>query len=213
MIRVLIAALLLIGAAPAPPKPAAQTGSSAQVGAWNMATNELKVNLASGAFTAPGHVSMTRADGSTVDADRATGNYKKKQATLVGHVQVHDASGTFGLQSARNDRRGPATLTGDRLDIDDTTHLYDAQGHVHYTQGDTVADAERAHLDDSTHELQLSGHVHAVQGDRTLDAQTATYNTVTGHGEAEGNVSMTFPGAPISIATPKPIVIKKPKIP
>ena len=43
--------------------------------------------------------------------------------------------------------------TGDRLDIDDTTHLYDAQGHVHYTQGDTVADAERAHLDDSTHEL------------------------------------------------------------
>lgn len=193
---------------------AAAANTQAKVGQWNMKTAQLNANLLTGAFSAPGHVTMTRQDGSVVQADRATGNYKQKQAALYGHVSVHDASGTFGLKSAQqSSSRGPATLTADQLQLNDTTHIYDATGSVHYEQGDTTADAQTAHLNDTTHELQLTGKVHVVQGDRTLDAQTVTYNTRSGAGTAENSVTMTFPGITPSIATPKPITIKGPAIP
>jgi lipopolysaccharide assembly outer membrane protein LptD (OstA) len=202
--------ILLIAAAP---KAAPPAKSSATVGAWTLTTDEVEANVKTGAFKAPKHVTMTRADGSIVEADKATGNYKKKQAVLTGNVSVHDASGTFGLKSAGAVRRDPATLTADTVTINDVTHLYDADGSVHYAQGQTAVDAQKAHLNDLTHRLDLSGKVHVVQGERTLDADTATYNTMTGDGEADGNAMMTFPGAPISVATPKPITLHGPKIP
>lgn len=219
-----IAALTLIVAllAAAPPKPspkpspASAPGASAKIGQWNLVTDQLHANLATGAFSAPDHVTMTRADGSVIQADRASGNYKQHQAKLIGNVSVHDASGTFGLKSAQGTQagsRGPATLTADELQLDDTTQLYDATGSVHYVQGDTTADAQTAHLNDATHVLDLAGRVHVVQGDRTLDADHATYNTQSGQGEAENNVTVTFPGITPSIATPKPIKIGPPKIP
>lgn len=221
MTRVLFAALALIAAVPKPhaaPKAAsAQPTATAPFGEWNLKTDKLTANLATGAFTAPDHVTMTRADGSIVQADRATGNYKKRQAVLTGNVSVNDTSGTFGLKSAQgansNQPRGPATLTSDTLRLDDAAHLYDANGNVHYEQGETKVDAQTAHLNDVTHELDLSGKVHVLRSDQTLDADRATYNTQSGDGAAESNVMVTFPGAPISIATPKPITIKKPKIP
>jgi len=202
--------ILLIAAAP---KATPSAKSSATVGAWTLVTTEVEANLKTGAFKAPQHVTMTRADGSIVEADKATGNYKKKQAVLTGNVSVHDASGTFGLKSAQAVKRDPATLTADTVTINDVTHLYDADGSVHYAQGQTAVDAQKAHLNDLTHRLDLSGKVHVVQGERTLDADTATYNTATGDGEADGNAMMTFPGAPISVATPKPITLHGPKIP
>jgi lipopolysaccharide assembly outer membrane protein LptD (OstA) len=211
MKRALIAlgALVAIAAAPAPP-PA----TSAKVGEWNLKTDQLNANLGNGAFTAPHHVPLTRADGSIVVADSATGNYKQREATLSGHVSVHDASGTFGLQSAQGAQaRGPATLTADELRLDDNSHLYDAKGNVHYEQGGTTADAQAAHLNDATHQLDLIGKVHTVQADRTMDADRVTYNTQSGVGEASTNVLMTFPGFTPTFATPKPIKIKAPKIP
>lgn len=198
----LIAIAALVAAAPAP-KPSA----SAKIGEWNLKTDQLSANLASGGFDAPHHVTLTRSDGSVIVADRATGNYKQRQANLFGHVSVHDASGTFGLKSAGEQPRGPATLTSDELHVDDSAHLYDASGSVHYEQGDTTADAQKAHLNDVTHQLDLSGKVHTVQADRTLDADTVTYNTLTGAGEANANVLMTFPGITPSFATPKPLKI------
>ena len=212
---VLAAAFALIAAAATPAKnvPPPPKGTSASIGQWHMKTDQLSANLRSGQFSAPDHVTLTRADGSTVEADRATGNYRHKQATLYGHVSVHDASGTFGLSSAAQSQRGPATLTADQLQLDDTAHLYDATGNVHYEQGDTTADAQSAHLNDATHQLALSGKVHVVQGERTLDAETATYNTVSGMGDADRNVTITFPGVTPSIATPKPIIIKGPAVP
>jgi lipopolysaccharide assembly outer membrane protein LptD (OstA) len=192
---------------------AAPKSAAAPVGAWNLVTQQLNANVQSGAFSAPGPVTMTRADGSKVVADRATGNYKTKQAQLFGHVRVDDRSGTFGLKSASGDHRGPALLTADELRIDDRSHVYDALGNVHYDQGTTTADADAAHLNDVTHRLVLTGKVHVVEGDRLLDAQTAVYNTATGAGEANGDVTMIFPGGFITLATPKPIVIKRPKIP
>jgi lipopolysaccharide assembly outer membrane protein LptD (OstA) len=205
------AALVLAAVAPPPPPP------PAKVGEWNLQTDKLDANLASGAFNAPDHVTLTRADGSVIQADHAKGNYKLRQAALSGHVSVHDTSGTFGLKSAQsanpNQPRGPATLTSDELRLDDAARLYDATGNVHYEQGETKVGAQTAHLNDATHQLDLSGKVHVVRADQTLDADRATYNTQSGDGVAESNVMVTFPGAPISIATPKPITIKKPKIP
>lgn len=191
---------------------APQRGPNAVAG-WTLVTDELDANMKTGNFRTPKHLTLTRADGSVVQADKATGNYKKKQAVLTGNVSVHDASGTFGLKSAQAAKRDPATLTADTVKVDDATHLYDADGSVHYVQGQTTVDAERAHLNDVTHRLDLSGKVHVVQGERTLDADKATYNTMTGDGEADGNAMMIVPGITPSIATPKPITIHGPKIP
>ncbi len=218
-VRKAAASLMLLAASSgalgsaAPKKLSPPTKSSATVGAWTLTTTEVEANLRTGAFKAPKHVTMTRADGSVVQADRATGNYRKKQAVLSGNVSVHDASGTFGLKSASAVRRDPATLTADTVVVNDITHLYDANGSVHYVQGQTTVDAQKAHLNDITHRLDLSGKVHVVQGERTLDADTATYNTMTGDGEADGNATMIFPGITPSIATPKPIILHGPKIP
>jgi lipopolysaccharide assembly outer membrane protein LptD (OstA) len=204
-----LAVLLLIAAAPAP-----HAGTSAKVGEWNLKTDELNANLAGGGFTAPHHVTLTRADRSGVMADRATGNYKQRQANLFGHVSVHDASGTFGLKSAQGAQsRGPATLTADEVHLDDSAHVFDAKGSVHYEQSDTSVDAQTAHLNDATHQIDLDGKVHVVQADRTLDAAHATYNTQSGLGEASTNVVLTFPGITPTFATPKPIKIKAPSIP
>lgn len=205
MIRPLLAMALLAAAAPKAQPPAL---------VWNLKTTQMNANMATGVFSAPNHVLLTRADGSTVDADRANGNYKQHQASLFGHVSVHDAGGTFGLRSASSAQgRGPATLVCDELDLDDAAHAYDAKGHVHYEQGDTKVDAQSAHLNDLTHQLDLAGNVHVVQGDRTLDAQKATYNTQSGLGEANNDVTIVMPAPSPSIATPKPITIKNPKIP
>lgn len=208
------ASLLIAAAAPVRKNAAPAQGTAASVGQWHMKTDQLSANMQSGQFSAPDHVLLTRADGSTVEADRAIGNYRHKQATLYGHVTIHDVSGTFGLNSAQQSQaRAPATLTADQLKLDDSAHLYDATGNVHYEQGETTADAQSAHLNDVTHELALSGKVHVVQADRTLDAESATYNTVSGLGAANTNVTITFPGVTPSIATPKPIIIKGPAVP
>lgn len=196
-----LAILALIAAAPAP-----KTRTAAKIGEWNLQTDEVNANLLSGAFSAPHKVTLTRADGSVVVADRANGNYKQREANLFGHVSMHDASGTFGLRSASGGAsHGPATLTADTLRLNDAARLYDARGNVHYEQGTTTADAQRAHLNDATHDLQLAGKVHVVQGDRILDCETATYNTQSGAGEADTNVLMTFPGITPTFATPKPL--------
>jgi lipopolysaccharide assembly outer membrane protein LptD (OstA) len=205
-----VAAVVAIAAlvAAAPPS---KTGPNAKIGEWNLKTDQMNANLLNGAFDAPHHVTLTRADGSVIVADRASGNYKKRQANLFGHVSVHDASGTFGLKSAESEQsHQPATLTSDELHLDDGAHLYDAKGNVHYEQGTTNVDAQTAHLNDATHELDLNGKVHVVQADRTLDADSATYNTVSGAGEARSNVLITFPGVTPTFATPKPLKVPIP---
>lgn len=213
---VLLAATVAAAAKTAPktaPKRAT-VPAAAHVGLWDVKTDKMAANMQTGQFSAPDHVTMTRVDGSVVQADRAVGNYKEKRVSLYGNVSINDVSGSFGLQSgAAAQGKGPATLTSDELFVNDKTRLYDATGHVHYVQGDTTADADTAHLNDKTHELRLEGSVHVVQGDRTLDSETAVYNTKSGSGTADNNVRITFPGITPEIATPKPIVVKGPKIP
>lgn len=217
MIRSTIAVLLFSAAAilpKAPPHASPAPQPSPGGPQWNLKTVQMNANMRTGLFSAPEHVLLIRADGSTVNADRALGNYKLHQAQLYGHVNVQDAGGTLGLRStAAVQGKGPATLTCDELHLDDGAHTYDAMGHVHYVQSDTTIDAEKAHLNDITHQLDLSGNVHVVQGDRTLDAAQATYNTVNGLGDSNGDVTIVMPAPSPSIATPKPINVKAPKIP
>ena len=75
MIRVLLVfALALLAVAPkgkplGTPSPASSPGAKQ----WNMKTDQLNANMATGRFSAPHHVLLVRSDGSTVDADRADG--------------------------------------------------------------------------------------------------------------------------------------------
>lgn len=214
-------AALMLCAAPAAnaarsaPKHPASAAPAASVGPWNVLADDIRANLQNGDFSVPGHLQLTRADGSTVDADRAVGNYKRKRAHLYGHVVMHDAAGTLGgLSSAAKSSHEAATLRSDELTIDGIAKIYTATGSVHYAQGPSTADADIAKLNDKTHRLNLTGNVHIVRADRTLDSQSAVYNTVSGDGEANGKVRMVFPSnIHPSLATPKPIVIKNPKIP
>jgi len=192
------------GKTPAKPK------ATVEVAGWTLETEQLDADSQNGDFSAPVKVHLTRADGSTIDADRADGNYKRRQANLFGHVQIHDVTGTFGMKSGANALHQPASLASDELRVNGVQRVYEAEGNVHYEQGQSTADAEHARLNDVTHRLDMDGKVHVVEGDRTLYAERATYDTVTGHGSADGNVRMEFPGVTPSIATPKPITIKHP---
>jgi lipopolysaccharide assembly outer membrane protein LptD (OstA) len=179
------------------------------LGVWTLKTDPLDFNYQSGDFSAPNKVFLTR-NGGDVTADRANGNFKKQIATMYGHVVMHDENGSFagvaGVSSAKT--RGPSTLTADQLQLDGIARVYTAIGHVHYVQETTTVDADRAMLNDASHMLYLSGNARIVQGLRSLVAAHIAYNTVTGSGQAEGNVIMQFPSAvQPHIATPKPIKI------
>jgi lipopolysaccharide assembly outer membrane protein LptD (OstA) len=150
LILVLGVALL---AAAAPPRPAAGFNFSD----WQVSTGELDWNYQSGAFSTPGHVHLTRT-GSDIQADRANGNTKTKQAYLSGHVSLHDNNGVltnFGGAS----KSKPATLTCDNLQIDGVTKIYTATGSVHFTQGGSYVTADRAIMNGFSHDLHLYGHV------------------------------------------------------
>jgi len=201
-----------LAAAPRHAKTPPNPKSAVQVGGWTLETEQLDGDTQSGDFSSPAKVHLTRSDGSTIDADRADGNYKRHQANLFGHVQIHDVTGTFGMKSGANAPHEPATLATDELRVDGISRVYEAQGNVHYEQGQSTADSDHARLNDVTHRLDMDGKVRVVQADRTLYADRATYDTVSGHGSADGNVRMEFPGVMPAIATPKPIIIKK-KIP
>ncbi|HET9030010.1 MAG TPA: LPS export ABC transporter periplasmic protein LptC [Candidatus Aquilonibacter sp.] len=206
-------AAALVAAAPKPsPSAPADNGTQFQVGVWTVHMTSVDVNFKSGDFSTPNKVTMNR-EGGDITGDRASGNYKSKDATLYGHVVMHDTQGNFaGLSSTKpSQSRGPSTLTADQVHIDGTAKVYTATGNVHYVQADTTVDAGKGVLNDGTHQLDLQGNVHIVQGDRNMQAEHVIYNTVTGQAHAEGNVVMQFPGdVHPKLATPKPITIKNP---
>lgn len=207
-------AALLLAASPAPsPTASAPAGNDTfQVGVWTVHASLLDVNFKSGDFSTPNQVTMTRGGGD-ITADRASGNYKSKDATLYGHVVMHDTEGNFaGLSSTKAAQgRGPSTLTADQVHINGIGKVYTATGNVHYVQADTTVDADSGVLNDLTHELDLKGNVHIVQGDRNMVAGHVLYNTVSGEAHAEDNVTMQFPSEiNPHIATPRPIKIPNP---
>jgi lipopolysaccharide assembly outer membrane protein LptD (OstA) len=208
-----------LSASPSPtpsarPNPSASGSASpnSQVGVWNVRASLMDVNFKSGDFSTPQQLTMTRGGGD-ITADRASGNFKSKSATLYGHVVLHDTEGNFaGLSSTKPSKsRGPSTLTADQVHINGLGKVYTATGHVHYVQADTTVDADNGVLNDLTHDLDLTGNVHIVQGERNMAANHVLYNTISGQAHAEGDVTMQFPSeVNTHVATPRPIHISNP---
>jgi lipopolysaccharide assembly outer membrane protein LptD (OstA) len=218
----LIVVVASIAATPSPrpspsPSPSPSASASAgpdtfKVGVWTVHAALLDVNFKSGDFSTPQQLTMTRGGGD-ITADRASGNYKSKAATLYGHVVMHDTEGNFsGLSSTKPAKsRGPSTLTADQVHIDGAGKVYTATGNVHYVQADTTVNADNGVLNDSTHDLDLTGNVKIVQGERNMVANHVLYNTISGQAHAEGDVVMQFPSEVNQhVATPRPIHVPNP---
>jgi len=156
LLVVTVAAVALLGAA----KPPALS-----FGGWSMQTSDVVTNVMTGDFTLPAHVSMQRSDGSTVDADRASGNFKRRTIDLNGHVVLHDNGGALGKRVGVNagKKPKPATMDCNRLQIDEIANLYVATGAVKYKQGTSVMNADKVVLDNGKHKVHLSGHVKVSQ--------------------------------------------------
>lgn len=149
-----VAAVMLLAAAP--------RGQAAgfNFADWSVNTGEMVFNYESGNFSSPTQLTLTR-PGNEIRADRGNGNYKTKQATLIGHVWLHDQNGTL-TNFAGGARNKPATLTCDTLQIDGIGKIYTAIGRVHFTQGASFVTADKATMNGITHDLHLYGHVHAT---------------------------------------------------
>lgn len=170
MIRRLVLAVATIGAFAA--APSAALAVTQQFGVWTVHMTVVHYNYKSKDFKTPNHISLSR-PGVTIDADRASGNFGTRVATLVGHVTMDEMG-----------PKGPARMTADTVRIQGGGAFYVATGDVHYVQAATSAAADRGTLDQTTHEMTLDGHVVIVNAGRVLHAEHATYNTLTGKGRA-----------------------------
>ncbi len=160
----IVALLLAVTLAAAAPKPAPQ-GRAVGFGLsdWHVSTGQLDIgNWDTGDFTAPLPITLTR-PGSTIQADRAVGNFKQKKATLTGNVVLHDTNGVLTNFAGQSGSHAPATLTCENLTIDGMTKTYVATGGVHFMQGGSDVHADRAVMNGATHGLQLYGHVQLQQ--------------------------------------------------
>lgn len=150
---VLCTAIVLFGTAASRPNGAA----GFNFGDWQVNTGEFVFNYQSGTFNAPSPIVLTR-PGNEIRANRGSGNYKTKQATLSGNVWLRDQTGALtGLAGAHGNQ--PATLTCDTLQIDGVSKIYTAMSNVHFTQGSSYVTADRAVMNGITHDLHLYGHV------------------------------------------------------
>lgn len=161
----ILAVLLFTGQAAfgAPAKNANNSAVGFGLSDWHVSTGELDIqNYQTGDFTAPQPITLTR-PGSSIHADRAVGNFVRKQATLTGNVVLHDDNGVLTKLSGTGGSNKPATLTCDTLQIDGVSKTYTATGNVHFTQGGSQVSADRAVINGATHELHLYGNVQLQQ--------------------------------------------------
>jgi len=91
LLPVLAVLAFALGAVRAPATPG---GAGFSFSDWQVSTGQLDANWASGSFTTPGHIVLTR-PGSSIEADHANGNFKTHQATLNGNVVLHDSNGVL----------------------------------------------------------------------------------------------------------------------
>jgi lipopolysaccharide assembly outer membrane protein LptD (OstA) len=164
-ILAIILTALALGAAPKPsaaPPPAPGGGAGFSFSDWHVTTGQLDANWQSGNFNTPGRIVLTR-PGSDIQADRATGNFKQHQATLTGHVVLHDNNGVLTNFAGQTGNKAPATLTCDNLNIDGTSKTYVATGNVYFKQGASEVRSDRAVMNGLTHDIHLFGHVQLTQ--------------------------------------------------
>lgn len=197
----------------ASPSPAPSPSASPDV--WVVHYANADFNAKSGDFSIPDGVRIERSTGGDATADRASGNGKRKDVTLFGHVVVHDVNGSFVARTGAGQSSGPSTLTTDKLEMDDLRKHYVATGSVHYAHDRTTAVSDVATLDGIAHLLQMDGDVQILQPPKSLTADHVTYDTKTGGIHAESDPSRgvvtIFPGGPgPSVAPAKTITIRNP---
>lgn len=158
-------------------------------------TDTTNWNANSGDFVMPHEVKVSR-PGSDARGDRATGNSKRGLATLLGSVVVHDDGGAPEAKDAGKDYQGPATITCDQLAVDTKGRVYDAQGNVHFVQGNRTGVAQRGILNQTAHTLHLEGNVLLTEGDTSIRAGVVDYNLQT--------KDVVAAGAPMVIRQPVP---------
>jgi hypothetical protein len=200
------------GSLPSPSPAPASRGSMISSGPAQTRFGDLTVNFAEGEgnlktgdFVMPSTVTGHSSDG-TFRGDRAFGNSKRDEITLVGNVMVHKLGGVSKNGKAPTE---PVTLTCDKLEIRSKAKLYTATGHVKVVQGDKTLTAPLMRLNDVTHDAALTGGVHAEQPpDRTFDSAEVLYNTKSEDFKALGGVQATFPIN--SSPSPAPPVVNLP---
>lgn len=161
-----------------------------RIGDLTVNFSEGEGNLKTGDFVMPSTITGHSTDGN-FRGDRAFGNSKRNEITLVGHVLVHRLG---GVSKDGKKPTEPVTLTCDKLEIHNKVKLYIASGHVKVVQGDKSLTAPLMRLDDMTHDAALTGGVHAEEPpDRTFDSSEVLYNTKSEDFKALGGVQATFP--------------------
>jgi lipopolysaccharide transport protein LptA len=197
--RALPAALtaLFLAAAGYQPMPAGAQDSSGGfshvAGFDHIQTDDVQYNLNTGDFTLKDRFSATR-QGTDITADSGSGNSKRKILHAQGHVVVHQTKPLNAKGDTGTVTQQPSTLTCDKLDVDGTRKLYQANGNVHFSQEGREAFADSGQLDETTSTLHLEGHVRIRDKEQYLEGDTVDYNTTTGE--------MNAKGAPVTIRTP-----------
>jgi lipopolysaccharide export system protein LptA len=191
---------------------AAGPGSGMVMNGYQIITDQTNWNLNTGDFTMPKEVKVTR-PGSDARGDHAKGNTKLGTATLIGNVVIHDDGGAPEAKDAgpEYNSNGPSTITCDQLTLDSKSKSYDAQGNVHFTQGNRTATAARGVLNQLSHTLHLEGNVVLTEGGSSMQANVVDYNLATKDVVASG-----APGQPMVIqqpmnAAPAPAAAASPK--
>jgi lipopolysaccharide export system protein LptA len=204
----LLAATLVAAVAAAPSLP----GSGMEMNGYQIITDQTNWNLNTGDFTMPKEVKVTR-PGSDARGDHARGNTKLGTATLIGNVIIHDDGGAPEAKDAgpEYNSNGPSTITCDQLTLDSKSKSYDAQGNVHFTQGNRTATAQRGVLNQLAHTLHLEGDVVLTESGSSMKAAVVDYNLQTKDVVASGAA-----GQPMVIqqpinAAPAPAVTGSPK--
>src|SRR5450755_216757 len=210
---------------PAPSPTSSSSGSIVSTGPAQTRFGDLTVNfsegegnLKTGDFVMPSTVTGHSTDGN-FRADRAFGNSKRDEITLVGHVLVHKLG---GMGKDGKTPSEPVTLTCDKLEVRSKAKLYTATGNVKVVQGGKTLTAPLMKLDDNSHDAALTGGVHAEEPpDRSFDSAEVLYNTKSEDFKALGGVQATFPlksspsplpsGTGTPAPAPKPSVIPSPK--
>ena len=162
---------------------------------YQIVTDQTNWNLNSGDFVMPKEVKVIR-PGSDARGDHAKGNTKLGTATLIGNVVIHDDGGAPEAKEVGQDYNGPSTITCDNLTLDSKNKAYDAQGNVHFTQGQRTATAERGVLNQVAHTLHLEGSVQLTEGGSSMKANVVDYNLQTR--------DVVASGAPMIIRQPIP---------
>ena len=207
-------ALVVNASAVAAPSPQ-PTGSSAKAapppggarldtGSYIVEGQDLSWNQKSGDFSIPKDVKFSQ-PGTDVTGDRATGNSLKKNATITGHVVLHNSKPVSTLGITSKSASGEAqTLTTDQLQIDGPAKYYVATGNVKFVQGSKTVTADKGSLDQLKHMLELNGHVHIddTASGQSMAAENVTYDTVNEVVKASGKPFQIR--APVQSEAPAP---------